>query len=223
MLALVGPSGSGKSTVTKVLNRFYDVTSGSITLDGIDIRNLDRNWYRRLFAVVLQDVQIFDTTLKDNITYGLGEVSDTELQEALVASCLTETLADTQAFPNGLLTRVGEQGVKLSGGQRQRVGIARAYLALLYDARFLVLDEATSALDSATERDVQHMIETLREKRADITIIAIAHRFSTIQSADRICVVKNGSILECGDHHSLLKQDGLYARLAGLQKLGEAR
>lgn len=221
MVALVGPSGSGKSTVTKVLNRFYDVSGGAIRLDGRDIRTLDRSWYRRLFAVVLQDVQIFDTTLLDNITYGIPTVTQEEVEEALAASCLSETLADTRTFPDGVYTRVGEQGVKLSGGQRQRVGIARAYLSLLHDARFLVLDEATSALDSATEREVQKMIEMLRNKREDITIIAIAHRFSTIQSADRICVIERGALAECGDHQSLLKRNGLYARLAQLQRLGE--
>ncbi|PCI30573.1 hypothetical protein COB52_01430 [Candidatus Kaiserbacteria bacterium] len=221
MLALVGPSGSGKSTLTKVLNRTYDVSSGTLSLDGHDVRYLDRSWYRRLFAVVLQDVQIFDTTLRENITYGAPQATDEEVADALKVSCLTETLKDNRSFPNGLKTTVGEQGVKLSGGQKQRVGIARAYLAILHGARFLVLDEATSSLDSATEREVQAMLETLRKKRPNLTIIAIAHRFSTIQSADSICVIEDGTIVECGDHAALTKTGGLYSRLAKLQELGE--
>jgi len=222
MVALVGRSGEGKSTVAKLLCRVYDVDAGKVTLSGIDIRDLDRSWYRRHFAIVQQDVDIFDTTLLENITYAYPESTPDQVEEALRAAHVQNMLAKKERFPEGLMTKVGERGIRLSGGERQRVGIARAYIALLNGAKFLVLDEATSSLDSETEVAIQAMLNTIR-KRMDISIIAIAHRLSTIRKADMIYVVNEGRVAEAGNHERLLAQNGLYSRLVELQKLGELR
>ncbi len=222
MLALAGKSGSGKTTAIKLLARMYDATEGAILLDGTDIKILDRNWYRKLFAVVQQDVEIFDTTLVENITYANKSAPENEIKRALEAAHLKDAIANCNRFPKGLLTSVGERGVRLSGGERQRVGIARAYLALLGGARILILDEATSSLDSEAERAIQDMIDELRST-INISIVAIAHRLSTIQKADRICVLEEGKIIEEGSHKKLIQQNGLYAKLVNLQKLGELR
>lgn len=217
MLALVGRSGSGKSTLAKLAARVYDPSSGVLALDGVDAKALDRDWFRGLFAVVQQDVDIFDATLRDNVAYGCRDASDEEVANAVAAAHLSRTVSDPGRFPEGLLTEVGDRGVRLSGGERQRVGIARAYLALLRGARFLVLDEATASLDSEAERGIQEVIERLRGK----TVIVIAHRLSTIHRADMICVLENGRIAEQGDHAALLRRNGLYAHLVELQRMGE--
>lgn len=222
MTALVARSGEGKTTVIRLLCRMYDVTGGQVTLDGIDIRQLDLAWYRRLFAVVQQDVDIFDGSLRENISYPWPLAQEAVIQQALAAAHLQQVLADKHRFPGGLDTQVGERGVRLSGGERQRVGIARAYLALLCGARFLILDEATSSLDSEAERAIQVMVDQLRRQK-QLSIIAIAHRLSTIQKADTICVIEQGRITERGDHSQLLKRNGLYAHLVDLQQLGELR
>lgn len=222
MVALVGESGSGKTTIAKLLARVYDVSDGAIEFLGRDIRDWNRDSYRRLFATVSQTVEIFDVSIRENVTYGMRHVADDEVHEALRAAHLARVLEDTGRFPHGLETRVGENGVQLSGGERQRVGIARAYLALKQGARFLILDEATSALDSYAERVIQEFVETLRQSQG-ITIVAIAHRLSTIQRADEIVVLEQGRIHERGDHAQLLKQNGLYAQLVRLQQLGELR
>jgi len=219
-IALVGKSGEGKTTLVRLLTRAYDVTSGQVTLDSRDIRRLPLDWYRRRFAIVAQDVDIFDGTLSSNVTYAHPEATAGEIAQALQAAHLADTIADIRRFPDGANTLVGERGVRLSGGERQRVGIARAYLALLNGASVLVLDEATSNLDSEAERAIQQMLQQLRAQRT-ITIIAIAHRLSTIRRADTICVLGGGGILERGSHADLLRQNGLYAHLVDLQQLGE--
>jgi len=222
MIALVGRSGEGKTTVAKLLCRVYDVNQGQITLDGQDIRNLDRDWYRRLFAIVQQDVDVFDATLLENITYGYESATPTQVDEAIRAAHIHTMMAKKDRFPDGLSTQVGERGIRLSGGERQRVGIARAYIALLNGAKFLVLDEATSSLDSETEVAVQAMLNTIR-KKLDVSIVAIAHRLSTIRKADMIYVIDGGRVAEAGNHEKLLAQNGLYSRLVELQKLGDLR
>lgn len=222
MLALVGVSGSGKTTFGKLLSRVYDVTGGSITLNGVDIRSLDRDWYRRRFAIVSQSVEIFDTTIRENVAYGNFGATDKEVEEALKAAHLDTALKDTGRFPKGTGTRVGESGVQLSGGERQRVGIARAYLALTKGAKVLILDEATSALDSHAERVIQEFVERL-QRESSITIVVVAHRLSTIKRADRILVFEKGHIIESGTHKSLLAINGRYAQLVRLQSLGAVR
>ncbi|GEM_PF-686238 len=222
MFALVGRSGSGKSTFVNLLARVYDPTAGVVTVNGINVSKLDRDWYRRRFAFVPQDVEVFDGTIRQNITYSCPEASEEWIDKAVKAACLDEIVSSPGRFPDGLLTQVGERGVRLSGGERQRVGIARAYVSLLAGAEVLILDEATSSLDSESERVVQEFIERLRSER-EIIIVAIAHRLSTIQKADMICVLDSGRIIETGDHAGLLRKNGLYKRLVDLQKLGELR
>lgn len=222
MLALVGKSGSGKSTIVNLFLRAYDPTSGSVKIGGVDVKTVDRDWYRSQFAYVPQDVEIFDGTIAENIVYAYPNAGTKFVAKAVEAACLNEVVSDHGRFPLGLGTQVGERGVRLSGGERQRVGIARAYVALLSGSKVLVLDEATSSLDSQSEQVVQKFIGQLRDERA-ITIIAIAHRLSTIRSADRICVLDGGRIAEMGSHEQLLKMNGLYHKLVALQELGEIR
>jgi ABC-type multidrug transport system fused ATPase/permease subunit len=222
MVAFVGRSGEGKTTVVRLLARVYDIGSGRLTLDGNEINQLDRNWFRSRFAVVQQDVDIFDATLQENIRYSFPDATAEEVSQALKAAHLDIILANKERFPDGLETQVGERGVRLSGGEKQRVGIARAYVSLLKGANVLILDEATSSLDSEAERAIQNMINKLRAE-TQITIVAIAHRLSTIQRADEIFVINGGVITESGDHQKLMAQNGLYSRLVELQKLGELR
>lgn len=222
MLALVGKSGSGKSTIANLLSRMMDVTEGSITIDGFNIKDMDRNVYRGRFAIVPQDVELFGQTIYKNIRIANPDATDEQLELALKAASLDETLKDTRRFPLGVHTLLGERGVNLSGGERQRVGIARAVVSILAGAKVLLLDEATSALDSESERTVQKVISWLRQEMG-FTIVVIAHRLSTIMMADRICVLDKGEIVECGNHETLLKQNGLYHRLVSLQTLGELR
>ena len=205
-----------------MLARGYDIGSGRLTLDGNEINQLDRNWFRSRFAVVQQDVDIFDATLQENIRYSFPDATAEEVSQALKAAHLDIILANKERFPDGLETQVGERGVRLSGGEKQRVGIARAYVSLLKGANVLILDEATSSLDSEAERAIQNMINKLRAE-TQITIVAIAHRLSTIQRADEIFVINGGVITESGDHQKLMAQNGLYSRLVELQKLGELR
>ncbi len=223
MLALVGRSGSGKSTLANVLARVYDPTNGTVAINGVDARTVDRGWYRQRFAFVPQDVDLFDGTIRYNITYAYPDASDELVGRAVEAACLDTLVSDFARCPDGLSTQVGERGVKLSGGEKQRVGIARAYVALLAGARVLVLDEATASLDSVSERVVQGFIERLRAEAKDLTIVAIAHRLSTIYKADRIHVLSGGRIAEDGTHEQLLRRNGLYAELVALQQMGELR
>lgn len=205
-VALVGASGSGKSTLLNLLPRFYDVTSGRITIDGHDIRDVTLKSLRGNMALVSQEVAIFNDSVRDNIAYGTPDASEEQIIAAAKAAAAHEFILE---LPQGYDTVVGENGVKLSGGQRQRISIARAFLR---NAPILLLDEATSALDSQSERLVQQAIENLQKGK---TTIVVAHRLSTIINADRIYVISNGKVAEQGTHDSLLSQNGAYAVLYG--------
>lgn len=208
-IAFVGRSGSGKSTLLALLPRFYDATAGRITLDGQDIRDYRLADLRRQFALVDQNVTLFNDSIARNIAY--GALADASMAEIEAAARAAHALDFIQALPRGFDTQVGQNGVLLSGGQRQRLAIARA---LLKPAPILILDEATSALDTESERAVQAALETLMEGR---TTLVIAHRLSTIQGADRIVVMDGGRIVETGPHEELLAKGGHYAHLYNMQ------
>lgn len=209
-VALVGRSGSGKSTIANLFNRFYDVSSGSITLDGHDIRDYELKNLREQFALVSQNVHLFNDTIANNIAYATeDQYTREDIERAAKLAHVTEFVSKME---DGLDTMIGENGASLSGGQRQRVAIARA---LLRDAPVLVLDEATSALDTESERAIQ---SALVELQKDKTVLVIAHRLSTIENADEILVVDEGSIVERGNHAELIaKKDGAYAQLHRIQ------
>jgi len=208
-VALVGASGSGKSTLANLVPRFYQPSSGRITLDGHDLVDLTLASLRANIALVSQEVVLFNDTIAANIAYGqMRKVPEAEIIAAARAAHAMEFISE---MPLGLNTLVGERGVKLSGGQRQRIAIARA---ILKNAPILILDEATSALDSESERHVQAALETLMQGR---TSLVIAHRLSTIEKADRIVVMQKGVIVETGTHHDLLAKDGVYAQLHRIQ------
>jgi ATP-binding cassette subfamily B protein len=204
LTALVGPSGAGKSTVLALAARFYDPTSGVVSLDGVPLAEVRLKDLRERLAIVTQDVFLFHASLRDNICYGKPDATPAEIAEAVEAAQLTDVLA---RLPQGLETVVGERGYRLSGGEKQRVATARA---LLRHAPYLLLDEATSSLDSQAERQIQVALGRLIHGR---TVIAIAHRLSTIQRADQILVVDGGRIVERGTHDELLARSGLYRRL----------
>ncbi|KHJ56247.1 multidrug ABC transporter ATP-binding protein [Aureimonas altamirensis] len=207
-VAFVGPSGAGKTTICSLVPRFYDVTSGSITIDGIDIRDITMASLRQHIGVVQQDVFLFGGSVRENIAYGRLDATEEDILEAVRRANLTETVA---ALPEGLDTIVGERGVKLSGGQKQRLSIARMFLK---DPEILILDEATSALDTETERAIQGALAELSRGR---TSLVIAHRLSTIRHADRIVVIDKGRIMEQGSHDALVASGGHYARLSAAQ------
>lgn len=207
-VALVGPSGAGKSTITKLLLRFYDVTSGSISIDGQDISKVTQESLRRSIAFVPQEPVLFHRSLMDNIRYGRPTASDEEAMDAAKKARCHDFIT---ALPEGYGTHVGERGVKLSGGERQRVAIARA---ILKDAPILILDEATSALDSESEHLIQEALTVLMEGK---TVVVIAHRLSTIMSMDRIVVLEHGAIAAEGTHTELLEEGGLYHKLWSIQ------
>ena len=208
VVALVGASGSGKTTIIDLINRFYDVTKGSITIDGRDVRSLKLADLRAMTAIVSQDPIIFNDTIYNNITFGLSDVSPGEVQKAAEAAHAHIFIENTE---QGYQTIVGDRGVKLSGGQRQRITLARA---ILKDAPLLILDEATSALDSESEQEVQRALKQILQNR---TVVIIAHRLSTIQHADIIYVMKNGRVIETGSHDTLIEANGEYKKFVALQ------
>ena len=206
--ALVGSSGSGKSTVADLIPRFYDVVDGSVTIDDVDIKDIEINSLRRLMGIVSQETILFNDTIGSNIKYGLQSVSDKRLE---VAAKNANALDFIKEQPEGFETMIGEKGVRLSGGQRQRIAIARG---ILKNPPILILDEATSSLDTESEHLVQTAIDNLM---ADRTVLVIAHRLTTVENADSILVMDSGQIVASGTHQELLSQEGIYTRLYNKQ------
>lgn len=212
-VAFVGPSGAGKSTICSLIPRFYDVDSGSITIDGIDVRNMTKKSLHSQIGIVQQDVFLFNGTLRENIAYGKLDASD---EEIIAAAKQADIYDFIESLPEGLDTAVGERGMKLSGGQKQRIAIARMFLK---NPPILILDEATSALDTETERTIQKALDNLAENR---TTLVIAHRLGTIRNADRIIVVTEDGIAEEGSHDELLEKGGIFAKLHQVQLAGSS-
>jgi ATP-binding cassette subfamily B protein len=209
LIGLVGASGGGKTTIVNLIARFYDVTGGSVSIDGVDVRRLDTGHYRRQIGMVLQDPYLFHGTVLDNIRYGLPEAT---LDATIVAAKAANAHDFVCKLPHGYDTVVGERGHTLSGGERQRVSIARA---ILHDPRILILDEATSSVDTETEREIQQALERLIAGR---TVFAIAHRLSTLRRASRLFVIEDGRLVEAGTHRELLANpNGRYRKLHELQ------
>jgi ATP-binding cassette, subfamily B, bacterial len=204
LVALVGPSGAGKTTISYLIPRLYDVTGGSVQIDGVDVRHVRQTSLAAAIGFVTQESYLFHDSILANIRYGRPSASMAEVEQAAQAAYIHDRIME---FPDGYDTTVGERGYRLSGGEKQRLAIARV---LLHDPRILILDEATSALDTASEREVQKALDTLMGSR---TTIAIAHRLSTIVSADVINVIDAGRVVESGTHRSLLRQGGVYASL----------
>ncbi|MEH7080961.1 ATP-binding cassette domain-containing protein, partial [Bacillus velezensis] len=204
-VAFVGPSGAGKTTICSLIPRFYDVLEGSISIDGIDLREMTKKSLRSNIGIVQQDVFLFTGTLRENIAYGKLGASQQEIEEAAKKAHLTDLIA---SLPDGFDTQIGERGLKLSGGQKQRLAIARMFLK---NPPILILDEATSALDTETEAIIQ---EALNDLAKDRTTLIIAHRLGTIKKADRILVITDEGIAEDGTHKELLSQEnGIFAKL----------
>jgi len=209
MIGLVGHSGSGKSTLVNLVCRFYDVSEGSIQIDGVDIRALPVSDFRRNVGLVLQEPFLFFGTIAENIAYGKPEATRAEIVAAARAAHAHEFIL---RLPHGYDSLVGERGQALSGGERQRISIARA---LLIDPRILILDEATSSVDTATEKEIQKALDNLVKGR---TTIAIAHRLSTLRKADRLVVLDRGKIVEVGNHDALMAREGAYYTLYQAQQ-----
>ncbi|HEX5167310.1 MAG TPA: ABC transporter ATP-binding protein [Thermomicrobiales bacterium] len=208
VIGLIGTTGSGKSSLTALVARFYDVSSGRITFDGVDIRDLKLSFLRRNVGFVMQETFLFSTTIRDNISFGNPDVSDEQIQTAARMARAHDFI---MALPDGYETRLGERGTSLSGGQRQRVAIARA---LCSDPRVLILDDATSSVDTETEWEIQQALRNAMEGR---TTFIIAQRVSTLKDASEILVLEDGAVVERGTHLSLIEADGVYARLYELQ------
>jgi ATP-binding cassette, subfamily B, heavy metal transporter len=212
MVAIVGPSGAGKSTLSRILFRFYDISSGRVTIDGQDIRDVTQKSLRSAIGVVPQDTVLFNDTIFYNIKYGRPDATDEEIYAAAKLAQIDDFI---RTLPAGYQTMVGERGLKLSGGEKQRVAIART---ILKGPPILMLDEATSALDSHTEREIQDALDRVSKNR---TTLVIAHRLSTIVHADNILVLEKGSLVEQGTHAELIQKNGLYASLWDRQKQAE--
>lgn len=208
-VAIVGPSGAGKSTISRLLFRFYDVKSGSVTIDGQDVRDVTQESLRKVIGMVPQDTVLFNDTIAYNIRYGRTDAIDEEVEKAAEMAQISGFI---RHLPEGYQAMVGERGLKLSGGEKQRVAIART---ILKAPPILILDEATSALDTATEQEIQSALDIVSRGR---TTLVIAHRLSTVIGADEIIVLKDGLIAERGTHRALLKQDGLYASMWNRQR-----
>jgi subfamily B ATP-binding cassette protein MsbA len=208
IVALVGPSGAGKTTLANLVPRFYQPQEGTVRLDGIDIANLRLADLRRAIAIVPQEVQLFRTSIMENIRYGRLGADDDEVHQAAREANVEEYVRN---FPDGYATEVGERGVRLSGGERQRIAIARA---VLRDPRILILDEATSALDSHSEALIEEALDRLLPGR---TTLIIAHRLSTIRRAHKVLFIEAGRVVEMGTHDELLAKGGSYARLHAAQ------
>jgi len=206
--ALIGASGAGKTTVASLIFRLYDPTEGSITVGGTDLKELDLAWWRSRLAVVSQDVHLFDATVEENIAYGKPGATS---EDVALAARQAHALEFILALPEGFATRLGERGLRLSGGQKQRIALARA---LVRDPEILLLDEATNALDLESERLVQDAIEAVTHSK---TVLVIAHRISTVESADQIVVLEGGHVVEAGPPAELAAAGGTYARLRALQ------
>ena len=219
--ALVGPSGSGKSTIIQMVERFYDPESGDIELDGVNIKDVNLSSMRQAIGYVPQEPVLFNTSIKENMLFAVPDATDADIIEALKAANAWDFIQEHMA-EKGIDTHVGAGGGQLSGGQKQRIAIARAFLK---KPRILLLDEATSALDKINERAVQDAIDNYRRTTGDITILVIAHRLSTIIDADKIVVVKAGSLAEMGNHQELLQNypDGIYAGFVAKQQSAEAQ
>lgn len=207
-VAFVGPSGAGKTTICSLIPRFYDVNEGSISIDGLDIRDMTKHSLRSQIGIVQQDVFLFTGTIQENIAYGKKDASPEEIMEAARKAHLEEFISE---LPDGYETQIGERGLKLSGGQKQRLAIARMFLK---NPPILILDEATSALDTETEKIIQQSLTELAENR---TTLIIAHRLATIRNADRVIVVTKEGIVEDGSYSDLVEADGIFARLHNIQ------
>ena len=208
MIGLVGHSGAGKSTIINLLSRFYDVTDGTIKIDGVDVKNIKREDFRGQLGIVLQEPFLFPGTIRDNIAYAKPDAS---IEEIMISAKAANCHNFIMKFPDGYDTQVGERGQRLSGGERQRISIARA---ILHDPKILILDEATASVDTETEKQIQEAISNLIKNR---TTFAIAHRLSTLRNASRLVVMKEGKMVECGTHDELMEEDGVYANLVKIQ------
>jgi ATP-binding cassette subfamily B protein len=211
---LLGSTGSGKTTLVNLLPRFYDYTSGTITLDGVPLKDYSREYLRQQTGIVEQEPFLFSRSIRDNITYGVGrQVSQAEVEEAAKAAAIHEVIL---TFPDGYDTLVGEKGVTLSGGQKQRVTIART---LLKNPRILILDDSTSSVDTETEASIRQALNSLMENR---TTFIIAHRIQSVMNADLILVLDKGHIVQAGTHDELLDEPGIYRQIYDIQTRIEA-
>ena len=208
-VALLGPTGSGKTTLVNLLPRFYEYTGGSLTLDGVELKDYPRRYLRSQIGTVEQEPFLFSRTIRENITYGVGRnIPQEEIEAAAIAASIHDVII---GFPDGYNTLVGEKGVTLSGGQKQRVAIART---LLKNPRILILDDSTSSVDTETEAAIRAALRKLMENR---TTFIIAHRIQSVMQANLIVVLDKGSIIQMGTHESLMKQEGIYRQIYDLQ------